>query len=526
MNVYLYNFQKRRNSTGRPSIPENPTVICKLKDGCSIAKPVLEISSTISGLNTLSNTNYAYIPDFERYYFITDWVLTGTIGVAYLVSDPLASFKTNILTQQLYVLRASANYDGFIRDTKYPVKAAYPSIGTIYDMRANPLQPAAQSYGCFVIGVVGKGTTFGSVDYYAMSYLVFMQLMNKLFNLTTQWADGGADLADGLKKAITDPMQYIVSCMWYPYSVNDFVTRGLVSNVTDITIGYDTIALGVTAYRFNTILNIEFTNLISCQTPRHPLEGSRGNYMNYEPFARYYVSFYPFCSLIELDSTLLSATTDFVYTVDLRTGKGILSICPDHTGDTWADWRPLRPFRVIEAQVGVDIPVAVIQTAKPSSVGEYIQNTAVAAATEFGSPAAILKKAYSSLVQGVGNLIGSSDEELQQYYNEIGETPLNAGDLGKVASAGAAMKSTCEMFGAQSTISFNNRMPFMFWGEFFNPAGDDLADYGRPLMQKVALSTLSGGFVLCENPHIAIPAAFASEVTAIENALATGVYLE
>ena len=204
MDVYLYNFQKRRNSTGRPSTPENPTVTCKLKDGCSIAKPVLEISSTITGLNSLSHTNYAYIPDFERYYFITDWVLTGTIGVAYLVSDPLASFRPDILTQQLYVLRASANYDGFIRDTKYPVKAAYPSIGTIYDMRSNPLQPASQSYGCFVIGVVGKGTTFGSVDYYAMSYLVFIQLMNKLFNLTTQWADGGSDLADGLKKAITE----------------------------------------------------------------------------------------------------------------------------------------------------------------------------------------------------------------------------------------------------------------------------------------------------------------------------------
>ena len=129
-------------------------------------------------------------------------------------------------------------------------------------------------------------------------------------------------------------------------------------------------------------------------------------------------------------------------------------------------------------------------------------------------------------MQGVGKLIGSSDEEMQQYYNEIGETPLTAGDLGKVASAGAAMKSTCEMFGAQSTISFNNRMPFMFWGEFFTPTNDDLADYGRPLMQKVALSTLNGGFVLCENPHVAIPVAYSSEVTAIENALATGVYLE
>ena len=61
--------------------------------------------------------------------------------------------------------------------------------------------------------------------------------MNKLFNLTTQWADGGTDLADGLKKAITDPMQYLVSCMWYPYSVNDFVDRGLVSAVTGITVG-------------------------------------------------------------------------------------------------------------------------------------------------------------------------------------------------------------------------------------------------------------------------------------------------
>ena len=66
----------------------------------------------------------------------------------------------------------------------------------------------------------------------------------------------------------------------------------------------------------------------------------------------------------------------------------------------------------------------------------------------------------------------------------------------------------------------------MFWGEFFTPTNDDLSDYGRPLMQKVALSTLNGGFVLCENPHVAIPAAFSSEVTAIENALATGVYLE
>ena len=524
MDVYFFNFKKRRNSTGRPSTENLTPIACKLKDGCSITKPVLEITTTTQGMTNTGLLNYAYIPNFNRYYYITDWVLTGTIAVAYMQVDPLASFKTAILNESLYVLRSSGNYSGFIRDNKYPLLASVPQYSG--DMRANPLQPGSNSFGVFVVGVVGKGTTFGCVDYYAMSYLVFIQFMTKLFNLPTQWGDGGTDLADGLKKAITDPMQYVVSCIWYPYSVNDFVNRSLVTSVTGITVGYDTIDLGVTAYRFNTMLNIEFTNMLTCTTPRHPYDTSRGNYMNYEPFSRYYVSFYPFAGLIELDSTLLSSTTYFIYTVDLRTGKGILSICPDYTGSTWADWRPVRPLRVIEAQIGVDIPVATIQTAIPSGVGEYATNAIVAAANEFGSPASLLKKAYSSLVQGVGNLIGSSDEELQQYYSEIGETPLNVGDLGKVASAGSAMKSTLEMFGGQGTISFNNRMPFMFWGEFFLPTSEDLADYGRPLMQKVQLSTLAGNYVLCENPHIPLGGAYSSEISAIENALATGVYLE
>lgn len=524
MDVYFFNFRKRRNSTGRPSTDNVTPIACKLKDGCSITKPVLEITSTIQGLTNTASINYAYIPNFNRYYYVTDWVLTGTIAVCYLQVDPLASFKTSILEASLYVLRSSGTYDGYIRDNKYPIITTAPRYSG--DMRENPLQPASNSFGTFVVGVVAKGTTFGSVDYYAMSYLVFMQFITKLFNLTTQWGDGGTDLADGLKKAITDPMQYVVSCMWYPYSVNDFVNRSLVTATSSITVGYDTLDIVVTAYRFNTMLNIEFTNMLTCQTPRHPDAASRGNFMNYEPYSRYYASFYPFAGLIELDSTLLESMTYFVYTVDLRTGRGILSICPDYTGSTWQDWRPVRPLRVIEAQIGVEIPVATIQTAIPSGVGQYATNTIVAAATEFGSPASILKKAYSSLVQGVGNLIGSSDEELQQYYNEIGETPLNMGDLGKVASAGAAMKSTLEMFGGQGTISFNNRMPFMYWGEFFSLSAEDAADYGRPLMQKVELSTLSGKFVLCENPHIAIGAAYSSEISAIENALASGAVLE
>ena len=107
MNVYFFNFSKRRNSTGRPATPSTPTVNAKLKDGCSIAKPVLEISATITGMDNVSQYNYAYIPDFERYYFVTDWILTGTIASVYLVVDPLASFR---LFQIIHLQRGHLHY--------------------------------------------------------------------------------------------------------------------------------------------------------------------------------------------------------------------------------------------------------------------------------------------------------------------------------------------------------------------------------------------------------------------------------
>lgn len=534
--VYLLTFSKNHRSTSQPTIAPgtNPTQ-CKLKSPCSVLKPVLEIKISPANQSSWVAANYAYIPDFSRYYFITSTVLNGNIVELSLVVDHLASWKSAITGSTQYVLRSSSSYNGTIKDSRYPIKAVNPDhSGTYGTQIANPFQPSGlNTLGCFVVGIIHKGSPFGTVSYYAMSQLVFLNFMLKLFNLPTFWQDG-QDLADGLKKAITDPMQYVVSAIWYPYSVNDFVNRNLVTETYDVTVGYDTFTLGAKAYAFNTMLNIEFTNLITLTIPDHPQAAARGSYMNFEPFSRYYLSFYPFCNLVELDSTQVGGkgTVYCVYTIDLRTGKGICSVCTEYNGSSYADWTPRSPIRVFEAQVGVPVPVATIHTEIPS-IGEYLTNLAIAGADYFGGFNQIGKVMAASIEEstGVGNIPPEGTSAYKAYQRAVAQSktgsaaePVSMGDMSKIISNALAMKSTCESLGTQGTMSMFSRMPVAAWGNFFYAADDNNNKYGRPLCFSTTLSTLSG-FVQCDQPYITGAGMTLQEQFDIERDLAEGIYL-
>ena len=532
VSVYLLNFTKNHKSTAQPNLTGLTPISAKLKTPCSIIRPVLEISGTPSTLATYAQYNYAYISPFNTHYFITNTVFNGTLVILYLEEDFLATWKTAIEGSTQYVLRSASNYDGTIKDTKYPIKAVNPNHSITYgDQRSNPLQPAPTSYGVFVVGVVSKGGSLsGCVSYYAMSYLVFIDFMLKLFNLTTQWGSGGTDLADGLKKAITDPMQYVVSCLWYPYSVNDFVTRGFASASYYITVGYDQIQLSAQCYPFDNVLNVEFTNLLTMTLPSHPQAASRGSYLNMEPFSRYYLTFYPFCSLAELDSTKVGGmgSVYLVYTVDLRSGKGLLSVCTAINGTTYADWRPKAPIRVFEAQIGVPIPVATIHT-ELQNLSQFITNMGISAATEFGgfdqTSTKLVNTASNMVMRGLAKLFNSSDlnEAVDQAESQM--DVISMGDMSKIASNAAAMKSTCEMIGSQGTMSGYSRMPVALWGDFYTVADDDLTRFGRPLCKSVTLNTLSG-FIQCDHPRISAASMNLEEQTQVEQQMSLGFYLD
>ena len=66
MQVLFYNHAKRSNSTKLPT--GGTEIACVLKDECSVTSPVLELKT--DGYPTY---NYAYISDFDRYYYVSDW---------------------------------------------------------------------------------------------------------------------------------------------------------------------------------------------------------------------------------------------------------------------------------------------------------------------------------------------------------------------------------------------------------------------------------------------------------------------
>ncbi len=538
MDVYFVNLSKRQNSTYKWTPSGEPTYTgVKLKAPCTILKPVIEILLlSQSDYSNLIQYNYAYIPALRRYYHVTNWTLANAKALVSMEVDVLATYSVSIKASNQYVLRAASVYDSNIIDKKYPIKTTAPTVR--YASVANPLQPAASDYGCFVLGIINSEYSLtGCVTYYVMSYLVFFTFCRNLLTLSTVWGNE-TSVSEGIQKALSDPFQYIVSFLWLPYSTQDFVSHNLVESVTGtIKLGYTDIPFTGTAYSYEIgILNQEFTNLISIPLANftHPDAANRGEYLNVAPYTRYFLSFYPFCGEIELDSALLKgkANIELVYTVDLRSGKAVLNICTAHTGTTWADWKAVAPMRVIEAQVGVQMPLATLHTILPTSIGSMGRSVASAAAgvaeiaAESGGFTGILKRFASTVAGWQGKMLGLSGEQIEAVQENIGADPFTKADTSEIVGNAAASTTSAELVGSQGTISLNSRMPLQFWSVCYPVANDSFGLFGRPYCREVALSTLTG-YCLCADPHIlAPPYSMPAEVAEINNYLASGVFLE
>ena len=75
MNVTLYKFTKRINSTKQPPQSEGHSFSCQLKDETSFINPILKFSPDhlTSGVFSPDVYNYAYIMYWNRFYYIKEW---------------------------------------------------------------------------------------------------------------------------------------------------------------------------------------------------------------------------------------------------------------------------------------------------------------------------------------------------------------------------------------------------------------------------------------------------------------------
>jgi hypothetical protein len=206
IDVNLYYFAKKINSTARPT-NGGITYHCVIKEPCGILNPVIGLNL---GLVSAPTSNYAYIPEFKRYYYVKEWTYQNALWYASLECDILASWKTDIGASTCYVLRSASASNGCIVDT------TYPATGNTFINNQTKDSPWATAFamGWFIVGIAGISTR-----YYLFTETPLRDFLGYIFSdsyaeqLTAGWSQAFPQL-----KAQCNPMQYITSIMWVPFT--------------------------------------------------------------------------------------------------------------------------------------------------------------------------------------------------------------------------------------------------------------------------------------------------------------------
>ena len=451
MIVNLYGFDKKKNSTKRPTGTATTLPDVLLKDDTSILNPVLVINPNSAGMPIPfdpSYFTYAHVPKFSRYYFISDTRWINGLWELYLTVDVLASYKPAIGNLTCYVARSASSYNGDVVDTLYPAKTDVQITSATV---ATPWYSVAPSGGCYILGVINCQSShhIGAVSYYALSSVELNTLMAWLFSNNIYNAGNITEIGEDLYKSLFNPFQYIVSCMWIPEAANN-----VASDFENIKVGYwDT---GILAYATKALA---IQGWITGTIPDHP-QISRGAYLNYAPYTRITLFCPPFGE-IPIDPTFR------------RQGKYLY-------GKYMLD--------PITGQATLRIAFAAQQS------GAYSSKPCIEKTAMMGVPIQLAQvyADYTSTIQGGISAIGNI---LSQNY-EGALSDLVTSGINSYLSSIAPQVSTNSANG--SFINFPLEPNLVV--EHYKIVDEDQADFGRPLMAKRQLNTLSG-YIKCAEAH-------------------------
>ena len=487
--VNLYTFSKKENSTARPS-GSGTQYDCVLVRGSGVLQPVIELKLYLS--SDPAAYNYAYIAAFERYYYISEWTFEGALWRANMTVDALASWKGTIGGQSFYVLRSSAQKDGTIMDTMYPVKSTFSVATSESNERWFNIGSSWLTNGYFIIGMLSYNdytNAIGGVNYYATLPGNFNALMQKMFDVDGEWSNAVKQVFDPISNYSNTQKANMLYVCENPY--NDFIKS--VTWVPDAPVSttiYNSMYLGatqITGVPYKTV-NIRGTKNYrsNISIPKHPLSSSRGSYTNLAPFTEMYLSL-PKIGLVELDPSYFADRSSMAVTLDIDpiTGEGLYRVYARSADSGLSEeWEISRWY----APIGVSVSISQGKElgTRAGAIGQLV-STAFNALTSPGSIAA--------LPAAIANV-----ERAQK-------------------SAGATLGNNGGWLGLQAEFTKPRLICI-----FRDIAADDNSHNGRPLCQVKQVSSL-GGYMKIQDADIQA-AATSQELASIKSYMESGFYYE
>ncbi len=472
-------FEKKENSTKRPSTGTTRYIQGILKEPCSIMTPVIKIERLPADAIPGSYT-YARWVQADRYYFIEDWVWVNGLWEVHMKEDVLATFKTEIGNNTEYVLRtdSTTDFNGEIIDTTYP---ATTDIET-HTYSLSNIFTTDITVGCYIVGIISGGSTqaVGAISYYAMTSGEFGNFKNALFsdnNLITMGlaildpSTGNltptiTDMSLELLKTMYNPYQYVVSCMWFPFGKSAIPSS---TPVTGIKMGwweYPSLT-GNRLYAQTFELGNEIIGF-----DHHP-QYARGTYLDHSPYTRR--TLVGRFGTIALDSAYFEFGNQcyISYLIDLITGQCITKIAVRDASSTPT---PTQEKLIAERQFLIGVPIQIAQ------VGTDYLGTAVSALNTIPQ---IMGGAISGIASGKGAVAGAIAGGASGIYNTL-QTAMPQVETGGSNGSFLAPVNNTHMV-----------------EQFYKIVDEDIAHRGRPLCELRQLNTLSG-FILCAEGEIDI----------------------
>ena len=464
--VSLWKINKRENSTYHPT-GSATTYQCVSNTDFDILSP--DIPLNIGLTENPTALNYAYIDAFNRYYFVTNWRVQNGMWWCSLQVDVLSSWRESIAAQTLYIDRSAAEFNTNIVDTTYPGTAdfsvtAIPFTLTDSDQHQWKTNAAFQD-GTFIMGVIGAG---GAVNYWAFPASNYTRFMHSVFNYDYGFADEQV-------KAVFNPIQYITSVIWLPFS---YAGTGTVNvdfgwwNIGGVDSGAYPLGPGGTI-NFGASVNL----------PKHPQQ-NRGRWLNGPQFTHYLLKL-PCYGMLDIqgfdmvDATSVAISVD----VDISTGKAIAYVKPNSVNVN---------TQLVEFQAGVNVQVSQIQSNMLSMGANWLRNT--------GSVGAYVSKSIAGAFAGMGGLLSSVTDMADFDFSDKVSSAGTTGSLAGTLISGALI------------------------GEFQMIADENQPDRGRPLCKRRSIGSLKG-FMQISDADIDIPCTL-TELNQIRSYMNGGFFYE
>ena len=463
MEIVVYNFKKRVNSTKIPNEGGITVHGVYYKDIVDIDSPVIDISY-------FAPFTFNYLKIDNKYYFIDSYEsVTSNIWRLRLSIDVLATYKNEILQNSVFIGRSSSKYNKYLVDDYNTTTARINRVV----LQAEETGFYETGEGCYileVINVLSSGVNSGFNAAYILTAEQMSQIALKLMT------DNG--LIEELKKSFQAPIDSIVSCKWLPLNY-DYVTSNTGGVASKIFLGaYDTGLSGyiVSDNFIETNIDFNLTSYIS------------NNYTSNQKYLDILMCI-PFTGVTSIDlrqfaeSSINNKILRVRICVDVRSGKQLAMIVPQ-------DY-PNAPINTYETIIAEDRPISSASTNVSSAI-YTLASTAPMVASGGVSPAVI------------GGLATGLLQSATPSYTSIGSS-------GGSAFEGFGVSCRCIILRRETA---------------YTPEDAAVKNtIGLPYNKADILSNMGTGYVQTINASVTVSANY-DAVNKINDLLNGGVYLE